>query len=128
MSYTEKYLKYKTKYINLKTIINNKNDNSRIMSGGGGDEVKAKKTLCLFKATWCMHCKNFQQTWENLQHEKKLKKEIIFKTYDSVKDEMIMKEYGIKGYPTLILKSNDTAYEYSGELTIDGIKSFINSY
>ena len=111
---SNKYLKYKMKYLEL--------INSNNLVGGGSK----KNSLYLFKAEWCGHCKNFKSTWNKLKNE--LDDKINFITYDSSKDASIIKEYNIQGYPTIILKQNDKAIEYMGNRNINDIKEFINKY
>ena len=127
MSYTEKYLKYKTKYNNLKTIMNNKNNSSFIMSGGA-----PRPTLYLFKAEWCGHCENFAVTWNKLNKE--LLGKVDFIMYDGDKDKDKIKKceedggFKVSGYPTIILKSNGVWREHGGGRSFEEIKEFINSY
>jgi thioredoxin-like negative regulator of GroEL len=116
MEYQEKYLKYKLKYIKLKS-------HNKQLTGGS---KKQENTLYLFKAEWCHHCKDFKSTWENLQNTKG--DNINFKTYDADKDAKIIKQYKIDGYPTLILKSGNGAYEYVGPRDMNSITNFIDKY
>ena len=113
--YHNKYLKYKNKYLKLKNNFN--------MKGGGGDADS--KTLYLFKADWCGHCKAFKKTWEVLQSEVK---DIKFVTFDADENKDEMKKFKIGGFPTLILNSNNKAIEYVGSRDIESIKDFIKAY
>jgi len=117
MSYHDKYLKYKSKYLKLKKV-----ENKIKMVGGSNN----KNTLYLFKADWCGHCKALKPTWDKLQNE--LTESISFKVYDSDKDNQIMKDYKIGGFPTIILKINDKTIEYVGPRDYDSLKNFILQY
>jgi len=113
--YTEKYLKYKAKYISLKKL------EQKLNMKGGGD----KKTLALFKAEWCGHCIGFKETWNQLKNENK---NINFITYDSEINKNEIKKYNIQGFPTIILLLNDKAIEYVGPRSRDAIEEFIKQY
>jgi thiol-disulfide isomerase/thioredoxin len=115
MDYREKYLKYKNKYNKLR-------NNLSIQSGG----KKKKNTLYLFKASWCGHCIAFKSTWDQLQTD--LKNDINFETYDADEHGDIMKKFKIDGYPTLILKKEDQAFEFVGTRDLQGLKDFVNNY
>jgi len=121
MNYNEKYLKYKAKYIKLKSMIANKNNNSLVMSGGA---PISDKTIYLFKAEWCPHCKVFKSTWEELKKE--FKSKIKFVAYDSVENAKEIKSFKIEGYPTIILTVGDKAIEYVGPRDPLSLKEFIN--
>jgi len=113
--YNKKYLKYKEKYLKLKKL-----EQKMIMKGGGN------KSLALFKAEWCGHCRMFKNTWEDLKNENKAN--INFITYDSELNKKEIKKYGIQGFPTLILLNNDKAIEYVGPRNKEAIEEFINQY
>jgi len=117
ISYHDKYLKYKAKYLKLKSL-----EQKIIMKGGSGNTP----TLYLFKAEWCQHCVAFKPTWAKLQES--LKNKIQFVTYDADKNSKEVKEYKIDGFPTMILKTNDKAIEYVGPRDKNSIVEFINQY
>ena len=112
--YRLKYLKYKNKYLQLKALKNSQK--------GGGE----KATLNLFKSEFCSHCIKFKPLWEELQNE--LKDKVNFKIFDAVNDKKEMKEYGIQGYPTLILKRGNNKVEFNGSRNKENIIEFINKY
>jgi thiol-disulfide isomerase/thioredoxin len=120
-NYYAKYLKYKGKYMKLKQL--EAKLSGKQMTGGGDD-----KTLYLFKAEWCGHCKAFKPTWEKLQKLDEFRNKVKFISYDSDRDGEKMKEYNIEGFPTLIMVSGGKAIEFSGPRDEESIKSFINQY
>jgi thiol-disulfide isomerase/thioredoxin len=123
MGYNEKYLKYKAKYLKLKSIIDKQD--LTIMSGGGSDSNSDKK-IYLFKADWCPHCRMFKSTWADL--EKQLKDKIKFITYDADKHADKIKLFNVQGFPTIILTVGDKAIEYVGPRDEASLKEFINQY
>ena len=106
------YMKYKTKYISLKS-------EKKIQEGGSND----KKDVMLFKAEWCGHCVGFKGHWEKLQKDHK--KDFNFITYDSDKNKEEMKSWGIQGFPTIIVKKGEEAMEYVGPNEYNSVLQFI---
>lgn len=125
MNYNKKYLKYKAKYLKLKSVMDQNNQNKIIMSGGNS-KLKDEKTIYLFKAEWCPHCRSFKPTWESLKKE--LEDKIKFVTYDSEKNSSEIKSFKIEGFPTIILTVGDKAIEYVGPRDELSLKEFINQY
>ena len=125
----DKYLKYKSKYLKLK------NSNKITQTGGNKDDFyfgqnsidnmqDTKPTIYLFKASWCNHCKNFRETWNSLGNT--FSKDINFISYDSDKNAKSIKEWNIKGYPTLIVRTGTNAKEYNGDRNINDLVNYIN--
>lgn len=123
MNYNEKYLKYKAKYLKLKSKMDKKSEDKIIMSGGGS---KIAKTMYLFKAEWCPHCRMFKDTWNSLKTG--LKDKVKFVAYDSEEDADKIKSYNIQGFPTIILTVGDKAIEYVGPRDEQSLKEFIDQY
>jgi len=113
-----KYLKYKTKYFNLKkmhTLIN--------QNGGDAKDTNEKKQIYLFKAEWCGHCRGFKPIWEKIKDD--LKNKYDFVTVDADKDKNLIDKWNIQGFPTIIKKVGDNAKEYVGERDEQSVKTFI---
>lgn len=122
MDYFQKYLKYKTKYLNLK------NQENKFTMSGGGPSI-TKPTLYLFKSETCPYCIRIKSLWEKLQNNSELqKKNIDFVTYDNILNKDKMNIFGaIKGYPTIMFQvDNNTVKEYQGKRDEQSIISFIN--
>ena len=81
MDYTQKYLKYKAKYLSLK--------NKKSMNGGGN-----KISVILFKADWCGHCTKFKPIWEAVS--KKYNSTYDFIIYDADSNTEKFKEYNVE--------------------------------
>ena len=114
--YYQKYIKYKTKYNNLKIQLNKQ-------KGGGNQDTD----VYFFKANWCGHCKNFSPTWDAL--EKDLGSKYTFNTVDVDKKEnkALLQKYEkyIQGYPTIIKKTGDTISLFNGERNVHNVREFI---
>lgn len=123
--YTKKYLKYKEKYLELKKMEEQLKKKTMVMSGGANNNDD-KKTLALFKAEWCGHCKAFKSTWNKLKEE--MKSKVSFVSYDSENNKSEISKFQIQGFPTLILLVGDKAIEYVGPRDEASIKEFINQY
>lgn len=131
MTFYDKYIKYKNKYLDAQieynNLINCKTCNNKLCNckqSGGSNKVD----LYLFKANWCGHCINFMPTWDKINKE--FGEKINIKTYDadSKKDKSMFDEYQIQGFPTLILNNNNNKIEYNGSRDFDSIKDFIQQY
>ena len=110
--YYKKYLKYKNKYIKLKSLQ---------MNGGG------KIDLMLFKADWCGHCKNFIPVWNSLQQMNEFKNKYNFITYDSDNNKEELEVYKVNEFPTLMIKKDENNLdEYKGPKEMEHMIEFLN--
>lgn len=112
--------------------------NYKIYSGyeglsAGGDEEPQIITLYFFYADWCPHCKVAKPEMENIRnnyHNKTVKNYTIQVknvdcTGESTKNKNLMKEFKVKGYPTVILESGNEKIEFEEKVTYDNIEKFI---
>ena len=78
------------------------------------------KKVTLFYADWCGHCKLFEPTWKEL---KKVfdKSNIKHEEYEDSKDEDVIAENNIQGYPTILIEDNNGKYEYNGGRDADSL-------
>jgi thioredoxin-like negative regulator of GroEL len=117
-NYTQKYLKYKEKYLALQKeytqLIKMKN-----MKGGN-----ASTSIMLFKADWCKHCTNFKPVWAKTSELYNTKYKFIEYDVDNNKKEF--EEYKVNGMPTVLVKNGSNVYPYNGERTFDGFNNFLN--
>ena len=115
MSYYSKYLKYKKKYLNLKKQLE-----PTILSGG------SKTDIMLFKAEWCGHCQRFSTVWKEMKN--KYNKKYNFISYDSEKHKSELENWGVKAFPTIIIKKGDLASEYFGDRVEPAIIKFVSDF
>jgi thiol-disulfide isomerase/thioredoxin len=113
--YDAKYLKYKTKYLNLKKLADMK-----MQKGGQNPE----HTISLYKAQWCGFCTQFEPVWNKLQQNNTNKK-VKFETYEYTNDnhKSAFEQKQIQGFPTLLV--NNKAYQ--GERTYEELQNYINN-
>ncbi len=87
-----------------------------------------KKTLVLFYADWCGHCKKFMPEWDNdvTPEVTPLGVQVIRVNVggNSPEEEALKNEYKVKGFPTIVYIKNGTAMEYDGPRSKDEIKAF----
>ena len=116
MDYTEKYIKYKKKYLKALKLYNQK----------AGMEPKPK--LIAFTANWCIHCKTFTPLFKKMESEYSNK--IDFVNYDSEKNKSEIEKFqkNIVGYPTIYLQFGKKLIEYNDQRDKNNILSFINKH
>lgn len=110
----QKYLKYKNKYNSLK---------SKNLNQTGGSNMK--KEIFLFKADWCPHCQGFLPTWKELEKNNRDKYDFVI--YDGETNKEKVKEWGVEGFPTIMVKKGDKAYEHLGPNTYETVLEFIEN-
>jgi len=80
----------------------------------------------LYYTKWCGHSKNFlKNVWDNLT-TKLNKLNIKYYLVDGDKNKQECIDRNIKGFPTLLIKSNNNYIEYTGKRDSDLILNFVN--
>tara|TARA_Y100000389_G_C17454236_1_gene516946 strand:+ start:564 stop:1007 length:444 start_codon:yes stop_codon:yes gene_type:complete len=99
--------------------------------------LKDENTMYLIKfyASWCGHCKNMKDEWEQLYHKYEPGKlqvngntvKIIQINADSPHMKSFVENYqhDITGFPTIIKLKNGVITEYNGERTFDSMDKFL---
>jgi protein disulfide-isomerase-like protein len=72
----------------------------------------AGKTLVLYFAPWCGHCKALKPEWEKL--EQTGVKGVTIRKVNADENKEEATEAGVEGYPTIILYNNGKKQVYSG--------------
>jgi protein disulfide-isomerase-like protein len=83
----------------------------------------AGKTLVLYFAPWCGHCKALKPEWEKLEAAGIKGVSIRKVNAEEEKDEA--REAGVEGYPTIIYYNNGKKQVYSGARTADAISAWV---
>lgn len=93
-------------------------------------EVSEGKTLALFYADWCGHCKKIKPVWDEVSKEVnegeatgvKMIKVNCSNPAENEAQKAVMEKYNIQGYPTILVFENGKHSEYSGERTAEAFK------
>ena len=92
------------------------------------------KTLVMFYADWCGHCKKLKPVWDETSTEvnegssgAKMLKVDCGKPNEEPSHKAIMEKYGIQGYPTIKVFENGSHSEYEGARTKEGLIGFLNA-
>jgi len=90
--------------------------------------LKAHKNILVeFYAPWCGHCKNLAPEYEKAaQTVKSQGSENVMAKFDATTSKELAREYGVRGYPTMIPFMNGEAQEkYSGGRTAEAIAEYV---
>jgi len=102
-------------------VLTTKSMESELSSAKGATFVK-------FYAPWCGHCKKLAPLWDELASRDL--GDVRIGRVDCTRDRPLCKEYGIGGYPMLLLVTAAKAaaerklYRYSGRRTLDALAAF----
>jgi len=83
--------------------------------------------LILFFTNWCPHCKKTIEKWNLYREKYSLEHKISFRQVDCDLDSTEASIYNIESYPTIILKVNNTKYEYDSDFSNETMDKFINA-
>jgi thiol-disulfide isomerase/thioredoxin len=90
-----------------------------------------EKTLIICKADWCGHCKAAASDFKKLEAESPLilkdGSKVDVKILDDAKDKAEIAQYGIDGYPTVLLKTPGRIDKYPGKRTYSDIIEYLNT-
>ena len=93
-----------------------------------GQVTPDKKTLVLFYADWCGHCKKFMPEWDNEVTPEITPMGIqvvrVNVGGESAEEEALKNEYKVKGFPTIVFIKNGVPIEYNGPRQTAEIKKF----
>lgn len=92
----------------------------------------SSKTLVLFHAPWCGHCKQLMPTWDKFESENQGGSVDVLKI-NADDNQEAAKKHGVEGYPTIKFLPNgldnpEGAVDYQGERTYEGLKKFLQEH
>ncbi|CAF0862276.1 unnamed protein product [Didymodactylos carnosus] len=92
---------------------------------------KTKDVVIFFHTSWCMLCKSFLPTYNQIAQSYKGSKNLLFTQFDATANDLPTKVYDISTYPTLyIVPSNNKLkpIKYNGNRDTDDFKKFVETY
>jgi len=89
------------------------------------NNIRSGKWLVCYYATWCGHCQNMADAWEQL--ENKTRENRLNITLVKIEQKNIT-DLAITGYPTIKYVENGIPEDYTGERTTDAMYAFIKKH
>lgn len=90
-----------------------------------------QKKLVLFYAPWCPHCKSLMDgegsTWQNLLRKYAGRKDLMIDQVNCDEKPDVATQYGIGGFPTIMLFSGGKTFTYNGDRSLESIEKFLES-
>ena len=87
-----------------------------------------QKTLTLYYAPWCPHCKPVKPIFDELAKIYASSEEINIVIVNGDEEPNKLKEEKVKGYPTIRLTVGENNFVYEGERTAEKLQEFIQSH
>ena len=92
--------------------------------------VGAAKSVVVCKADWCGHCKQAAPEFEKLMAASPMTlkdgTKVTVKVLDADQNKDEIKQYNVRGYPTILIGDGSNMTEYPGPRTYDGVVEFLN--
>ena len=96
-----------------------------------GFENENEKSIIICKAEWCGHCKEAAPEFKKLVSASPITladgSKANVKMLDADEDKEELKNYDIKGFPTVLILNNGNSKEYPGPRTSESIIEYMNS-
>jgi thiol-disulfide isomerase/thioredoxin len=110
---------------------NSEGEGSDDISSGGSKSAE----IMMFSVDWCPHCKSAAPEWDNLVEANNgktvnghsIKYSKINCTEESPDVELLIKKYGIEGYPTIKLIKDGQVIDFDAKPTKDNLNKFLNT-
>ena len=93
--------------------------------------VAEDKSLIIFKAEWCGHCKTAESEFKKLKSASPITlkdgSKATVKVLDADADKAEIAPYKVKGFPTILIANGGTTTEYPGPRESTEVIKFLNS-
>jgi thiol-disulfide isomerase/thioredoxin len=90
----------------------------------------SSKSVVVCKADWCGHCKQAAPEFEKLMAASPMTlkdgTKVTVKVLDADRNKDEIKQYSVKGYPTILIGDGSNMTEYPGPRTYDSVVEFLN--
>lgn len=90
----------------------------------------SSKSIIVCKADWCGHCKQAAPEFNKLLQASPMTlkdgSKVTVKVLDADQNKDEIKNYSIRGYPTILITDGANTTEYPGPRTYDGLIQFLN--
>lgn len=87
--------------------------------------IKSKELILVeFYAPWCRHCKALEPEYEGAAKEL-VKVDIPLAKVDGPEEKELADEYGVSGYPTLLVFRNGRQFDFKGRRDLEGIVEYM---
>jgi len=97
----------------------------------GFEGFENEKSIIICKAEWCGHCKEAAPEFKKLVSASPITladgSKASVKMLDADEDKEELKNYDIKGFPTVLILNNGNSKEYPGPRTSESIIEYMNS-
>jgi len=89
--------------------------------------ISSDKTFVFFKMNGCPHCVKMEPEWEKFK--KVCPSSIKTKTLEAGANKKEAKEYGVSGFPSLLMVSGGKVIDtYNGERNSEGFSKFVSKH
>ena len=90
----------------------------------------SSKSVVICKADWCGHCKEAAPDFEKIVASSPMTlkdgTKVNVKMLDADRDKDEIKQYNVRGYPTILIGDGANMTEYPGPRTYNGVIDFLN--
>jgi len=118
------------KALNLDPIVDNTQEAVIPTTFGcGNNKPKDEKVIVYnFNTTWCGHSRNFQPVWDKLVESIPKDSNIILvdAKCDNGENADLIKEFEVKGFPTIVKVSGGIYAHYTGERSVNALRKALN--
>ena len=81
--------------------------------------------IMFFYADWCPHCTNFKPIVAEFKKQKENDPNLNVELINESTSRDKMKEYNIRGFPTIIYEKNGNRKEFNKERSLNGLEEFL---
>ena len=89
---------------------------------------RPEKTLVLFYAEWCGHCKELTPKWDKAAEKANEKEKRMLKVNvggESDEEKALLKKYNIDGFPTVMIFQSGNGTPYEGEKSTEALLALL---